>query len=312
MRAKLFSLVNGITLIGVGAVLLDFFFTGRLDQYLHPQFRPWTLVAGVIFCVVGIVYAAAKTNARCCIDGEECVHQNANSPVRAVVAFSVLFVPLAAGVALSKDSYDQHAVLNRGFVQDITKLPSRSGSPTARTQNDQVIPTQALGADMDERASEPLPQDTPSSQPGPDAAANGATGQANPAVPSPDDGSAQYLPKAADGNVELEVTDLLYAESEDSLRRMFADKTIEVIGQYLPGSDAKQFKLVRMFIVCCAADARPLAVPVEVSGPMTVTEMGWVKVVGKATFTQKGDRSHVVLQADKVESTDPPAEAMLY
>ena len=311
MRAKLFNLVNGITLIGVGAVLLDFFFTGRLDQYLHPQFRLWTLVAGVIFCAVGIVYAAAKTNAQCCIDGE-CVHQNANSPLRAAVAFFVLFAPLAAGVAFSKDSYDQHAVLNRGFVQDMTKLPSRSGSPPARTKNDQVIPPEALGADMDERASEPLPQNTPSSPPAPNAAANRGTGQANPAVPSPDDGSSQYLPKSADGNIALEVTDLLYAESEDSLRRMFSDKTIEVIGQYLPGADAKQFKLVRMFIVCCAADARPLAVTVEVSGPMTATEMGWVKVVGKATFTQKGDRAHVVLRADKVESTDPPAEAMLY
>ncbi|HEY1476455.1 MAG TPA: TIGR03943 family protein [Chthoniobacterales bacterium] len=311
MRAKLSNLINGITLIGVGAVLLDFFFTGRVDQYLHPQFRPWTLVAGVIFCVVGIVYAAAKTTAQCCIDGE-CVHQDVNSPVRTLVAFLVLFVPLAAGVALSKDGYDQHAVLNRGFVQDITKLPSRSSSPTAGTQNNQVIPPQALGADMDERASQPLPQDTPSLPAGPDVATNGGTGQANPAVPSPDEGSAQYLPKAADGNVALEVTDLLYAESEDSLRRMFADKTIEVIGQYLPGSDGKQFKLVRMFIVCCAADARPLAVPVAVSGPMTATEMGWVKVVGKATYTQKGDRAHVVLQADKVEPTDPPAEAMLY
>ena len=311
MRAKLSNLVNGITLIGVGAVLLDFFFTGRVDQYLHPQFRPCTLIAGVIFCVVGFVYAAARTTAQCCIDGE-CVHENANSPVRTLVAFFVLFVPLAAGVALSKDSYDQHAVLNRGFVQDITKLPSRSSSSAPGTQNNQVIPPQALGADKDERASEPLPQDTPSSPAGPDLATNGGTGQANPAVPSPADGSSEYLPKAVDGNVALEVTDLLYAESEDSLRRMFADKTIEVIGQYLPGSDAKQFKLVRMFIVCCAADARPLAVPVAVSGPMTATEMGWVKVVGKATYTQKGDRAHVVLQADKVEATDPPAEAMLY
>jgi uncharacterized repeat protein (TIGR03943 family) len=311
MRAKLFRIVNGITLIGVGAVLLDFFFTGRLDQYLHPQFRPWTFVAGVIFCLVGIVYAAAKSDSQCCIDGE-CVHQNVNSPLRALVAFFVLFLPLVAGVALSKDSYDQHAVLNRGFVQDITKLPSRSVSPTAKTTNNQVIPPEALGADMDERASEPLPQDTSSSQKEPDVAVNAGTGQANPGVPSPDDGSAQYLPKAADGNVTLEVTDLLYAESEDSLRRMFADKTIEVVGQYLPGSDAKQFKLVRMFIVCCAADARPLAVPVEVAGPMTAAEMGWVKVVGKAKFTQKGDRAHVVLQANKVESTDPPAEAMLY
>jgi uncharacterized repeat protein (TIGR03943 family) len=311
MRVKLSNLVNGITLIGVGMVLLDFFFTGRLDQYLHPQFRPWTLVAGVLFCLAGVVYAAAKTSTQCCIDGE-CVHQNANSPVRTVVAFCVLFVPLATGVVLSKDSYDQHAVLNRGFVQDISKLMSRPVSPAARTPNDQVIPPEALGSDVDERASEPLPQNTPGSQSGSDLAAVGGTGQANPAVPAADEGSDQYLPKAADGNVALEVTDLLYAESEDSLRRMFADKTVEVVGQYLPGTDANQFRLVRMFIVCCAADARPLAVPVEVTAPTTVAEMGWVKVIGKPTFTQKGDRTHVVLRADKVESTDPPAEAMLY
>src|ERR1700686_107548 len=146
MRAKLFNLVNGITLIGVGAVLLDFFFTGRLDQYLHPQFRPWTLVAGVIFCVVGIVYAAAKTNARCCIDGEECVHQNANSPVRAVIAFFVLFAPLAAGVALSKNTTKKHPNLTRVSLQNTKKSPRRAGSPTAKTRNDQVIPPQALGA----------------------------------------------------------------------------------------------------------------------------------------------------------------------
>jgi len=311
MRAKVCNLLNGITLIGLGAVLLDFFFTGRLDRYLHPQFRPWTLVGGILFCVAGIIYAAAKTTAECCIEGE-CVHQNANSLMRSMIAFSVLFVPLAAGVALSKDSYDQHAVLNRGFVEDITKLPGRTAVQPPKIANDPVIPPQALGADEDERASEPLPQNTPAPQPNQDLVPGGGTDQANPAVPSPDEGSAQYLPKAADGNVALEVTDLLYAESEDSLRKMFFDKTIEVVGQYLPGSDPKQFKLVRMFIVCCAADARPLAVPVELSAPTNVSEMGWVKVVGKAAYTKNGDRVHVVFKADSVEPTDPPAEAMLY
>lgn len=302
MRAKVCNLLNGITLIGLGVVLLDFFFTGRLDRYLHPQFRPWTLVGGISFCVAGIIYAAAKTTAQCCNEGE-CVHQNANSPARSVVAFAVLFAPLAAGVALSKDSYDQHAVLNRGFVEDMSKLPGRTAVPVAKTANDPVIPPQALGADKDERASEPLPQD---------ATPNSASDQANPAVPSPDEGSSQYLPKAADGNVALEVTDLLYAESEDSLRKMFSDRTIEVVGQYLPGSDPKQFKLVRMFIVCCAADARPLAVPVEISAATSATEMGWIKVIGKATYPKNGDRVHVLFRADTVESTDPPAEAMLY
>jgi uncharacterized repeat protein (TIGR03943 family) len=311
MRAKLCNLLNGITLIGTGLVLLDFFFTGRLDQYLHPQFRPWTLVGGIAFCVAGIVYAAAKTTAQCCIEGE-CVHQNGGSLARSLIAFFLLFVPLAAGVALSKDSYDQNAILNRGFVDDVTRLPGRSAASASKTSSDPVIPPQALGADEDESASEPLPQNTPAGQSSQDVAANAATDQANPAVPSPDEGSAQYLPRGADGNVTLEVTDLLYGESEDSLRKMFAGKTIEVIGQYLPGSDPKQFKLVRMFIVCCAADARPLAVPVEVSSPTTAAEMGWVKVIGKATYAKNGDRVHVILNADKVESTDPPAEAMLY
>jgi uncharacterized repeat protein (TIGR03943 family) len=311
MRAKFCNLLNGITLIGLGVILLDFIVTGRLDQYLHPQFRPWTLAAGIIFCVAGIIYASVRTTARCCIEGE-CVHQNANSLTRSLIAFSVLFLPLAAGVALSKDSYDQHAVLNRGFVEDITRLPGHAAPAPPKTFNDQVIPPQALGADEDERVSEPLPQNTPDSLTNQNPVPLGNTDQANPAVPSPDEGSSQYLPKAADGNVALEVTDLLYAESEDSLRKMFSDKTVEVIGQYLPGTDPKQFKLVRMFIVCCAADARPLAIPVEVSTPTSTSEMGWVKVVGKATYAKNGDRVHVLFKADTVETTDPPAEAMLY
>jgi uncharacterized repeat protein (TIGR03943 family) len=310
MRAKLCSLLNGFTLIGLGVVLLDFYFTGRLDQYLHPQFRAWTLVGGIIFCVAGIIYAGAKTTTQCCVEGE-CVHRNSNSLLRSALAFFVLFVPLAAGVALSKDSYDQHAVLNRGFVEDMSTLPGRANIPVQKASNDPVIPPQALGADNDERASEPLPQDSPKDQSNPNGVV--ATDQANPNVPSPNEqGGAQYLPRAADGNVALEVTDLLYGEAEESLRTMFSDKTVEVVGQYLPGSDANQFRLVRMFIVCCAADARPLAVPVQISVPTSATEMAWVKVIGKATYAKTGERVHVILKAEKVEPTDPPAEAMLY
>src|SRR5258708_21675634 len=65
-----------------------------------------------------------------------------------------------------------------------------------------------------------------------------------------DDGSEQYLPRAADGNVALEVTDLLYGENEESLRKEFTGKTIEVVGQYLPGSKPNDFKIVLMLIVC--------------------------------------------------------------
>jgi uncharacterized repeat protein (TIGR03943 family) len=307
MRTKASNFINGITLIGLGAILLAFFFTGRLDQYLHPTFRPWTLVAGIMFCIGGVIYALAKTTADCCIEGE-CVHQNANSPLRSLLAFGVLFVPLAAGAAFSKDSFDRSAVLNRGFVQDVTKLPGVP-SVSKKAPAQPSTPPEALGNDIDESASQPLPQDATVS--------NNAPQPANPADPNApnatgDQSSAQYLPKSADGNVALDVTDLLYGETEESLRKMFVGKTVEVTGQYLPGADAKQFKLVRMFIVCCAADARPLAVPVEVSGPMNVADMGWVKVTGIPTYSESGERTHAVLKAAKVEPTDPPEDAMLY
>jgi uncharacterized membrane protein YcgQ (UPF0703/DUF1980 family) len=315
MRNKASDFINGVTLVGIGAILLAFFFSGRLDQYLHPTFRPWTLAAGVVFCLGGVIYALAKTTSACCIEGE-CIHPNAGNPWRSVLAFCVLFVPLAAGAAFSKDSFDRSAVLNRGFVQDVTRLPG--GPSIAKVAPAQpTVPPEALGNDIDESASQPLPQDDSTTATNSTTAAKDSSQPSNaadPNVPNPaaDQSSAQYLPKSADGNVALDVTDLLYGETEESLRKMFVGKTVEVTGQYLPGSDAKKFKLVRMFIVCCAADARPLAVPVEVSGPLNVADMGWVKVTGTPVYSQSGERTKVVLNAAKVESTDPPEDAMLY
>src|SRR5260370_14520279 len=127
-----------------------------------------------------------------------------------------------------------------------------------------------------------------------------------------DDGSEQYLPRAADGNIALEVSDLLYSETEESLRKMFSGKTIEVIGQFLPGAQKSEFKIVRMFIVCCAADARPIAVPVQADAPASVADMSWVKAIGQPEFLANGNPTKVVLKAAPLHPTDPPADAMLY
>ena len=67
-----------------------------------------------------------------------------------------------------------------------------------------------------------------------------------------------------------------------------------------------------MFIWCCAADARPISVPVKTQGPVQIADMSWVKVIGQAEFEPNGDKTKVVLKAAQVLPTDPPAEAMLY
>jgi uncharacterized repeat protein (TIGR03943 family) len=305
MRLLAAKFLNGITLLGLGGVLISFCLKGRIDQYLHPQFRPWVLVGGIVFCIAGTVYLMAKKSMDCCVDGE-CVHTTRQSPWRAATAFGVIVLPLAAGTYLSKDGYDKQVVLNRGFVQDVGKLPTRN----TKSSPQQTIPPGALGADQDERASAepPLPQN-PGAPPKDLAKANEPPQTSGNA----DDGSAQYLPRAADGNVMLEVTDLLYGENEESLRKEFTGKTVEVIGQYLPGSKPNEFKIVRMLIVCCAADARPIAVPVQAQKPVSIADMSWVKVIGTPEFQENGGtKAKVTFKATEIEPTDPPQDAMLY
>ena len=75
-----------------------------------------------------------------------------------------------------------------------------------------------------------------------------------------------------------------------------------------------KFQLVRMFMLCCAADARPVAVTIEAPGTLEgMTEMSWVKVIGKVQFRPISEgRDSAVVQAERILPTNPPAEIMLY
>ena len=67
------------------------------------------------------------------------------------------------------------------------------------------------------------------------------------------------------GQIKAQTVDLIYAAEEPSMRADFEGKEVEVIGQFMPAREnnapkADRFNLVRMFIICCAADARPVAI----------------------------------------------------
>ncbi len=299
MRGAAFKYLNGITLLGMGGVLLAFSLGGRIDAYLHPQFRPGVLVGGILLVLAGTVYCLTKGSRRCCVDGE-CVHESNATLGRSLAAFGVLVVPLVTGSVFSKDVYDRTAVLNRSVVPDGTALAARATTERRLVPGAPAATPAPSGADAGQGAAGAVPP-AGGQAADPQAAGAGDVSEAE-----------QYLPKGADGNVALEVTDLLYGETEASLRKMFTDRTVEVVGQYLPSKTANRFKLVRMLIVCCAADARPMMVSVETNLPASQPDMAWVKVTGKPTYTEVEGRTRVMLKADKVTSVDPPADAMLY
>ena len=109
----------------------------------------------------------------------------------------------------------------------------------------------------------------------------------------------------------VEVVDLLVAAQNRTLMKEMDGKRVALTGQVLQ-SEAGNFRLLRLLILCCAADAQPLAVRVETNEKTKPDQMVWVKVVGTAHFTKKGKGSVPVITAEQITAIPQPEEPYLY
>jgi uncharacterized repeat protein (TIGR03943 family) len=135
------------------------------------------------------------------------------------------------------------------------------------------------------------------------------------------------------GNIKVEITDLLYAAQEPSSRKDFEGKRVELIGQLVRlkgrGASAKivdpnTFRVMRLVMVCCAADAMPVALKIQsVQKPDDVGEMSWLKVTGVVHFRPRpksvgddgidyGDYPEPVIVAETIVNTPAPREKYIY
>jgi uncharacterized repeat protein (TIGR03943 family) len=282
MQAKVSNVLNACTLVGLGAVFLSFYWSGRIDQYLNPSFRPLVLVCGVLTVIIGLTRLLTSSAQHCCSE-EDCDHRHVKSVFWSLASFGVICVSVLAGSTFSRDAFDQQIFANRASIEDdrsLAGLRFSNAGFAAKPRNP--------GASKDGLA---LGQDK---HPLPALAANGP-------------GS---LRSSGDGEIALEVTDLLRAE--EPLRNAIAGKNVAVVGQFVRGSTETKFRLTRMFIWCCAADARPIYVRVEVPAPVNLPDMQWVKVVGKPEYSIRNGHAHLVVKADNVVPVKPPKDAMLY
>ena len=296
--------LSALTLVAWGVLMLYFYLSGRLAEYLVPAYRPMVAIAGVVMLLlaVSMVWGNRGGAAGLLSDGlaSDDRFDAASAPrIRAaqVLAFLMLVVPIWAATGVSADHFSASTMLNRGILSDPSKLP---GKPSAALVNaaGQAPPPVAQNAAADAKYEPPLP---------------GATPIPADATPSALDAS-QYLKKTAEGNVIAEVTDLLFASDDDSMRPLFDKRKVEMIGQFMPADKggAHRFQIVRMFMVCCAADARPIAVSVEAKDAPKLAEMAWARVVGTVDFPVEDGHRVPILHADSVKACDPPAELMLY
>jgi uncharacterized repeat protein (TIGR03943 family) len=262
--------------LAVWGIMLGYFvISGRLASYLHPSFHIWTAASSVVLVLLaaGLLFLSEQGHHEC----ESCcdhVHDQ-QRPVRSVLGAAVLVLPIALAATVSPDQFGAVTVNNRGYIESINDLPS---------YQPYVEPV--------------LPQSEDS----------------QPATDSGDDGS--YMAKNAAGQIKAQTVDLLYAAEEPTMRADFEGKEVEVIGQLMPARENNtqkdRFNLVRMFIICCAADARPVVITVQTDEPHGVTEMSWIRVIGTASFPIEGGRRVPLLVANSVTPCDPPEETFIY
>ena len=271
------------TLATWSAVLLYFYFSHHINALLHPTFRLYTLVAGIVMLLLAACFVFFPINVDACAEDDFAAKSFGRQDNGRVLTFFILLAPICAAAAFSPNSYSSNMFLNRQQLDVLPPMPPKSTTPYVEPP----LPT----ADGSQQAAQ-----TQSSQP-----------------PPPE---ADEIPRSKEGNMIVQVVDLLYAARESDLRSSFKGQTVELIGQLMPDTtnnpNGNRFKLVRMFIVCCAADARPVAVLVESATKPATAEMSWIKVVGTAEFPVENGRPIAVVKASKVETVDPPAETMLY
>jgi uncharacterized repeat protein (TIGR03943 family) len=265
--------------------------SGRIDNFLAPAFRPWVLVAGLVLLAMALAFVFFPADAECC-STLECGHALSRYNAGKWLTFLVLIVPVSIAALYSPDSFGKNAMLNRGIITDGAALGvAPRGGPIAPP--DLPLPTKD-GSPAGNGSPAPMP-----------------TGSAAAAEPIND-----YLKRTPEGYIEAEVLDMLYAAQDATLRKDFEGKAVVLIAQLMPDSsnnpEGKRFKAVRMFMTCCAADARPVATLVEAEKLPDLPEMTWVKIIGKASFPIENGRRTSVINATSVTKVDPPAESMLY
>jgi uncharacterized repeat protein (TIGR03943 family) len=334
-----------LTLLEWGGILTYFYFSGRIAAFLHPMFRPLVLVTGILllitaFCVA-IFHEEECGHGHDHSEDHEHSHSHDKLSVGGFLAFLILLLPVALAAKISPDSYGANLIKNRGLVEDIRSIPgaassfaSRSKSITSETSQQQ--PSVTITADTTP-SSPPkyvgVPEQTPLPKQNPDAESSLPSNDYEQPNPSPNQPwvNEALKPNAA-GYIKAEIVDLLYAAQEPFTRKDFEGKNVELIGQLVPNKSkagsksavtAGSFKLLRLVMVCCAADAMPVAVKVQTKlPPMTMRDMQWLKVTGRVHYQPRskadsdgvdyGDQPEPVIVADSIRKISAPQEKYLY
>jgi len=317
MKQVISKALAPLTLLEWGAIMVYFYFSGRIVAFLHPTFRPMVLAVGILMILSALVLVVWREDS-CCSDHSDCGHSHSSFDephahrealtFGGFCSFLVLLLPIALATQISTDTFGVNLLKNRGALENAQSLPGASArlaslqKKEARSSKAPVAPTptpQPVYVGVDSEFALPTQNGEPAQN------SDSTTGYQNPAL----------IPNK-DGAIKVEAIDLIFVAGDASARHDFDGKLVEMIGQYsapAKGTKGSSFKLVRMFMVCCAADVQPVMLGVRTEQPMNgFAPMDWVKVVGKVQFGSIGDKPAPCIVHAKITHIPAPDEPYVY
>jgi len=272
---------NVLILLLWGTGILWLAGSGRLPTYLHPSLQPFTLGAAFLlillsgFAIMGLASMRGDTGHFCSCD------HHAQDPE-----------PHHHHEGHHRGEEGVLGLFSKTVILVMPILVLLSGNADRFTAT--TVSNRGVVQDLSRL---------------PSANASAAKAVGNTAVP-------EASPVKPGGAMPLQVIDMLYALQMPSYREEFEGKEVEMIAQYVPMTTGNpkgdRFQAVRMFITCCAADAKPLGVTVRADHLPKLSEMQWIRITGKPTFPTEGGKRAALLEATKVETCEAPPDPFVY
>ena len=248
------------------------------------------------------------------------VHSHDHEETPSGMAFSllVLLVPLLAATAYSKDAFSSEYVAKWGKIERQMQQQRIAQARASQPESPDATPvTNPYTSDGIEAAE----GDAGSSTPYP--------GQADTPPAPKDDKAAEawgaftmedlkkMVPQNAKGEFLIDVPQIFYTAGDKELMDVMegipVETTAQLMEETLHNPNNTRLKAFRLFIECCAADARPLSVPVDFGkAPPEYTEMGWYKLYGKLHYAKENDEIIPMIRIERIEATSEPTDGLLF
>lgn len=222
-------------------------------------------------------------------DHHEHHHHEQETPFGLAMMILILVAPVAAATAFTPDKYSDGWVAKNGaFSNDLAK---------ARKPTD----AQNLAARVAKSVAPQAPEGEPD---------NAADAYSSFTL---EDLKAQ-VDQNANGELMITVPELFYTGGDKVIQDVLVGQGIETTGQVMAELDSnRRLRVFRLFMECCAADKRPLAIPVEFADDLPqYKEMGWYTITGKMSYRQEHGLTVPVLEVETFTETEEPEDAIMY